>query len=222
MGGKPGEEVEFHFLGDIKGEFTRYVRLPSAETSQYMIYPEDPQGFVAAGLPIRVSNLPNIMESDSHGKMAEAQPIETPSAVNGVIAKPGEIDFYRFTAKKGDVVDINCYARRLRSPLDSVIQVFRFNKNFIAENDDAGGPDSYLAVRGARGWRVCRERARSAQARRPDVRLSLGTNARGPEPDRQHPQGTAIFAGSANHCRAARQSLCGAAWESIARISAAM
>ena len=61
-----------------------------------------------------------------------------------MIAKPGETDFYRFTAKKGDVVDINCYARRLRSPLDSVIQVFRFNKNFIAENDDAGGPDSYL------------------------------------------------------------------------------
>ena len=72
LGGKPGEEVEFHFLGDIKGEFTRYVRLPSAETSQYMIYPEDPQGFVAAGLPIRLSNLPNIMESESHGKMAES------------------------------------------------------------------------------------------------------------------------------------------------------
>ena len=144
LGGKPGEEVEFHFLGDIKGDFTRKIRLPDAENPQFMLYPEDDQGIVAAGLPVRVSNLPNAIESDSHSKMADAQPIETPSAVNGVIAKPGEVDFYRFTAKKGEVLDINCYARRLRSPLDSVIQVFRFGKNSIAENDDAGGPDSYL------------------------------------------------------------------------------
>jgi Bacterial pre-peptidase C-terminal domain len=144
LGGKPGEEVEFHFLGDIKGDFTRKIRLPDAENPQFMLYPEDDQGVVAAGLPVRVSNLPNVIESELHSKMADAQPIETPSAVNGVIAKPGEVDFYRFTAKKGEVLDINCYARRLRSPLDSVIQVFRFGKNSIAENDDAGGPDSYL------------------------------------------------------------------------------
>jgi Bacterial pre-peptidase C-terminal domain len=144
LGGKPGEEVEFHFLGDIKGDFTRKIRLPDAENPQFMLYPEDDQGVVAAGLPVRISNLTNAMESESHSKMADAQPIETPSAVNGVIAKPGEVDFYRFAAKKGEVLDINCYARRLRSPLDSVIQVFRFGKNSIAENDDAGGPDSYL------------------------------------------------------------------------------
>ena len=99
--------------------------------------------------------------------------MEMPGAVNGVIAKPGQIDFYRFTAKKGEVVDINCYARRLRSPLDTVIQVFRFNKNFIAENDDADGPDSYLRFTAPGRWRIRRERERSTQARRPNVRYRL-------------------------------------------------
>ena len=144
LGGRPGEVVQFHFLGDIKGDFTRDVRLPDVATPQFMLLPEDPQGFAAAGLPVRVSSLPNVTEAESHGKMAEAQPIETPGAVNGVINTPGEIDFYRFAAKKGEVLDIHCYARQLRSPLDSVVQVFRIGKNFIAENDDAGGPDSYL------------------------------------------------------------------------------
>ena len=39
-------------------------------------------------------------------------------ALNGVISKPGDVDYFRFKAKKGQTFDVHCYARRLGSPLD--------------------------------------------------------------------------------------------------------
>ena len=68
-----------------------------------------------------------------------------PAAVNGIIAKPGEVDHYRFHAKKGQTFDVHCYARRLGSPLDSVMYIAHFNGGgALVGNDDAVGPDSYF------------------------------------------------------------------------------
>src|SRR5262249_51671079 len=58
--------------------------------------------------------------------------------------KKGEADWFRFKAKKGQALDLNVYARRLRSPLDSVLEVFDANGKSIASNDDTAGPDSYV------------------------------------------------------------------------------
>ena len=143
LGGKPGEEIEFRFLGDLKGEFTRRIRLPDAATPEFWLFPEDDQGTAAAGIPVRVNDLPNVQSAGQNVTLKEAIKIDVPAAANGVIAKPGQEEFYSFTAKKGQTIDINCYARRLRSPLDSVIRIYR-NGNLVALNDDANGPDSYL------------------------------------------------------------------------------
>ena len=43
---------------------------------------------------------------------------------NGIIEKPGDVDFFKFTAKKGQQLDVRVYARKpLRSPLDSVLVI---------------------------------------------------------------------------------------------------
>src|SRR5262249_37588989 len=67
-----------------------------------------------------------------------------PAALNGVIEKPGDVDYFRFAAKKGQVFDVHCYARRLGSPLDPVMILYHFNGGGIVGNDDAVGPDSYF------------------------------------------------------------------------------
>jgi Bacterial pre-peptidase C-terminal domain len=144
LGGKPGEDVEFRFLGDVHGEFTRKIRLPDVPASEFLLFPEDEQGTAAAGIPIRVVDLPNVVATQPHESIKDATPLDVPAAANAVIERSGQVDFYRFTAKKGEVIDINIYARRLRSPLDSVIQVFAPGGKSLATNDDAAGPDSYL------------------------------------------------------------------------------
>jgi hypothetical protein len=144
LGGKPGEEVDFHFLGDVQGEFTRKIRVPDIADPEFLLYPSDDEGTAAAGIPVRVVDLPSVVATQPHSSMADALSIEIPGDADSVIAKPKQANFYRFSAKKGEVIDINCYARRLRSPLDSVIEVFGKNGKSLANNDDAGGPDSYL------------------------------------------------------------------------------
>jgi hypothetical protein len=55
------------------------------------------------------------------------------------------VDWFAFSATKDQVFDINVYARRgVRSPLDSVLEVYNASGGGLASNDDAGGPDSYL------------------------------------------------------------------------------
>lgn len=49
--------------------------------------------------------------------------VATPGTANGVLAKPGETHAIRFTARKGEQLIIETNARRVGSPLDSVIEV---------------------------------------------------------------------------------------------------
>jgi len=65
-------------------------------------------------------------------------------AFNGIIEKDKDADFFRFNAKKGQVLDVRVFARALRSPLDSVLVIHDGKGNGLASNDDSGGPDSYL------------------------------------------------------------------------------
>src|SRR5690606_31933459 len=56
----------------------------------------------------------------------------------------GQHNFYRFSAKQGQVFDVRCYARRLGSPLDAVVDIYNHERKHLVGNDDSGGPDSYL------------------------------------------------------------------------------
>ncbi len=70
---------------------------------------------------------------------------QLPGALNGIIERPGDVDCFTFSAKKGQVFDVRVFARNsLRSPLDSVMSVSRANGAAVVSNDDSGGPDSYV------------------------------------------------------------------------------
>lgn len=144
-GGPAGEEVKFTFIGDATGPIQRTIKLPDTPTAQHPLLIEDGQ---MAPLPVlvRVSPMPNVLEAEPNDKPAEATAIgtEIPFAANGIIEKPSDTDYFKFTAKKGTNYDINVYARRLRSGLDSVIDIFNANGNRIGGNDDSGSTDSYV------------------------------------------------------------------------------
>jgi hypothetical protein len=63
----------------------------------------------------------------------------------GIIERPGDVDFFKFTAKAGQQFDVRVYSRSvIRSPLDSVLTITNAQGGGIASNDDSGGPDSYV------------------------------------------------------------------------------
>jgi hypothetical protein len=145
-GGKRGEEVEVRFLGDPAGEFTQKVKLPAQDQPKFGIFAQDASGISPSAIHFRLSEYGNVLEVEPNDTHATATRAELPLALNGVIGKPGDVDHFRFAAKKGQTFDVHCYARRLGSPLDPVMTLAAFNGGAIAANDDAVGPDSYFRV----------------------------------------------------------------------------
>jgi hypothetical protein len=143
-GGKPGEEVEVRFLGDPAGEFKQKIKLPAAYQEKFGVFAQDANGICPSPIPFRLSELRNVIEVEPNDTHQQATPAELPCALNGVISKNGDIDYYRFKAKKGQTYDVHCYARRLGSALDSVMVLSHFGGGGIVGNDDAIGPDSYF------------------------------------------------------------------------------
>ncbi|MDY3554643.1 PPC domain-containing protein [Gemmata sp. JC717] len=143
-GGKPNEELEVTFLGDPAGPIKQKVKLPASDANAWRLHCQTPDGVHPAGFKFRVADLPNAFETPNNGGPATASPGPAPGAFNGVIARPGETDYFKFAAKKGQVLDLRCMARALGSPLDPVLYVGNAQGGTLAGNDDNGGPDSYI------------------------------------------------------------------------------
>lgn len=140
-GGKPGEELEVTFLGDPAGPVKQKVKLPPAADPMFRVHCQTPDGVSPTGFRFRVADLPNVVESGSNTAQPAATPATAPGAFHGVVSKPGEHKHFKFPAKKGQVVDLQCYARRLGSPLDPVMHVAVVGGAYIAGADDTIGPD---------------------------------------------------------------------------------
>ncbi len=145
LGGQAGQELKVTLLGDAKGPLEKSLRLPAEPDSQFALYPEDDQPATQPNL-LRVSGFPNVLESEPNQDPATATvaPGPLPAALNGVLGENGDVDFFRVTAKKGQVYEVRVYARRLRSPVDSVLTILDGTGKQIASNDDDGQLDSGL------------------------------------------------------------------------------
>ena len=67
-----------------------------------------------------------------------------PRTINGIISKPGEHDVHRVRLKSGTQVVAEVRARRLGSPLDSMLHVVGPDHKEVAANDDHDDPSEGL------------------------------------------------------------------------------
>jgi hypothetical protein len=107
-------------------------------------------------VPYAVDTLPECNEIEDNGTTEDAQHITLPRIVNGRISKPGDVDIFQFDANAGDEIVAEVYARRLNSPLDSLLWLSDANGKVLGYNDDNGdknvgllthNADSYLRLR---------------------------------------------------------------------------
>ena len=149
LGGKAGETLEARFIGDPAGEFLQKITLPAATNAKFGVQAQH-DGAAPSPNWMRVSSLPNA-ESVKAGSSAATAPVlnlAAPLAFNGVLDPKGEAAFFRFKAQKNQNLDVTVYARRLGSPLDSVLTVLDAKGKTLGSNDDAAGnPDSTVRVK---------------------------------------------------------------------------
>jgi hypothetical protein len=84
-----------------------------------------------------VDDLSEIVETEPNQDPAKAPEVALPIVVNGRISKPGDRDHFRFEGRAGDPLVAEVIARRLRSPLDSLLRLRGPSGKVVAWNDDA-------------------------------------------------------------------------------------
>lgn len=151
LGGQAGQSVSLQFLGDPKGPIARNVKLPEKSGQPFELLCEDQGTTSPMALPFRVSDFASVNEVEPNDlpKTATAYTGPLPVAFNGIISAASEggdktyqdADYFRFSAKKGQALDIQVYARRLGSPLDPVLTIYDSSGRQTSTVDDSGGPD---------------------------------------------------------------------------------
>jgi len=91
-----------------------------------------------------VDTLPECDETEPNDSAGKAQAISLPRIVNGRIARPGDVDVFQFKGRAGEEVVAEVFARRLRSPLDSVLRLADASGRVLEWNDDCEQKDGQL------------------------------------------------------------------------------
>ena len=87
-------------------------------------------------VPFACDALPECMDLDANDGPDKAQQITLPVIVNGRIDRPGDWDVFRFEGRAGSEIVAEVYARRLGSPVDSVLKLTDDAGQLLMVNDD--------------------------------------------------------------------------------------
>ena len=74
-------------------------------------------------MPVALGDNPEVREQEPNDAPETAQEVPVPVTVNGRTGVPGDGDLFSFPARRGETLVLEVRARRLLSPLDSVLQV---------------------------------------------------------------------------------------------------
>ena len=137
-GGQRGTTVDVQLAGPgIPPGTTQKVAIPADELLplQYVI----PQltGAADLELPVVRGTHPESIEAEPNNAAAQASNLQLPMTANGRIDQLGDEDWYRLPLTAGQKVLLETVAHRmLRSPIDTLIEIYDAAGKKLAENDD--------------------------------------------------------------------------------------
>jgi hypothetical protein len=94
------------------------------------------KGIQSNHVPFMLDRFPEVRDREPNDSSAQAQKVLLPVMVNGHIGRPDDWDVYRFSGRAHDTVVIEVQARRLDSPLDSLVTLTDAEGKVLAFNDD--------------------------------------------------------------------------------------
>jgi hypothetical protein len=135
LGGRAGKPVKIKMNGwNLEGaELT-----PPPKDAGPGVYrlAANTDGFASNRMPFALDTLPECFEQEPNNDLPHAQKVALPVIVNGRINKPDDKDVFQFAGHAGDTVVAEITARRLDSPLDSVLKLTDAAGKVLALNDD--------------------------------------------------------------------------------------
>jgi len=94
------------------------------------------EGLVSNPIRFAIDTLPEVLEFEPNNNNQQVQPVTLPVIINGRIQTSGDWDIFSFTGKTGQEIAAEVIARRLNSPLDSMLQLIDSRGKLLQVNDD--------------------------------------------------------------------------------------
>ena len=142
LGGSQGEKVAVSIQGWNLPKEQLKLNTKAGENIRHIAYSDKKQ--VSNLIPYAVSDLPQTQEIETNDSIRRAQEVKLPVVIDGRISKAGDVDMFKFKGGKGDTVVAQVYARRLNSPLDSLLRLTDASSKVIKWNDDYVEKDKFL------------------------------------------------------------------------------
>ena len=144
-GGKPGETLEFTFIGDPSGPIRQTFILPPVALADFPLFPQHDGLSGPSPHWVTVSPLESARDTGTSNDAKSAVPLPAPPcSAQGVIDPENPSDWFKFSAKKDRALVLRVIARAHRSPLDPVLSIHAADGKPITANDDQGAPDSII------------------------------------------------------------------------------
>jgi len=134
-----GGQIDTPLTVEMKGWNLPSTRLtPNTKDVEPGIYPIGvrKEGFYSNRVLLALDSLPDCLEREPNNTPATAQKVAMPLIVNGRIDVPGDADVFQFEGRTGQTIVTEIYARRLDSPLDSILRITDAAGKQLAYNDD--------------------------------------------------------------------------------------
>jgi hypothetical protein len=136
-------EITAEPAGDKKFKVTVGAKVPVGRYDVRAVCPvgvSSYRSFVVGDRAEFVENEPKL----SNNQPGEAQRVELPVVINGLINNGLDLDHFVFAAKKGQRVIVNCWAWRIDSQLDGTLLLYDPSGKELAYAGDYYGKDPFL------------------------------------------------------------------------------
>ena len=153
-----GGRIEVRFLGMPAGELAAKIQLAADDRSPTLVCsPKTTVASLQRPMSFRLFEHGNAFEQEPNNELAQGdarRACRWPSMASS--KRPGTSTASSSRAKKGQVFEVECFARRIRSGLDPVMNLYYADGRDIAGNDDLAGPGQLPPIHRSRGRRVRR------------------------------------------------------------------
>ena len=138
MGLAIGKETEVELVGTlIPPEAKTRIKIPADRKPGLAEITLPGELSASNPVPVVLTDLPAVVETSTDNNTPEtAQKISVPAGINGRIESRRDLDYFAFTAKKGERFSFEVLAHRQQSALDSSLRIVDAKGRRLTENDD--------------------------------------------------------------------------------------
>lgn len=136
-GGRRGEQVQVEVGGLHLTEPLRQAVSVAQESFRVQYLADMSATSDGRDLPLVRGDHLEVVEAEPNNDATHSQSLELPVTANGRFESAGDEDWYRLSLQKGETVLLDVMAERvLRSPIDTLLEVYDAAGKKLAENDD--------------------------------------------------------------------------------------